>query len=100
MFQLRAKGQQETAPPRRPRAVRLRELGLYALPDGREYVVSTLYDDGCCLYPKRMWETFGEAEFWVDAGGRLLSRGEPTRWVARDLTDTGRTARYPGPVII
>jgi hypothetical protein len=99
MYQLRARDNQESAPPRRPRAVSLRELGVYVLPDGREYVVSTLYSDGCCLYPRRAWEAYGEAEFWVDEAGHLLRRGEPTRWIARDLADTGRTAQYPKPVI-
>jgi hypothetical protein len=28
----------------------LRELGVYTLPDGGEYVASTPYADGCCLY--------------------------------------------------
>jgi hypothetical protein len=86
-----------TAPTRR--AFRLRELGVYALPNGGEYVVSTLYSDGCCLYPRRIWDAYGEAEFWVDPEGRLLRRGEPTRWSARDLTDTGRTAQYPKPIL-
>ena len=85
---------------RRQRAVRLRELGVYTLPAGGEYVVSTLYADGCCLYRRRAWGAYGEAEFWVDAQGRLLRRGEPTRWSARDLTDTGWTERYPTPAIV
>ena len=100
MYQTRSANHHETATTRPPHAVRLRELGVYVLPDGREYVVSTLYCDGCCLYPKRAWEAFGEAEFWVDEAGRLLRRGEPTRWIARDLTDTGRSAAYPKPVNI
>jgi hypothetical protein len=81
----------------RPR--RLRELGVYVLPDGGEYVVSTLYSDGCGIYPVRAWGRFGSAEFWADREGRLLRRGEPTRWSVRDLQDTGKTASYPAPVI-
>lgn len=79
---------------------RLRELGVYALPDGREYVVSTLYADGCAVYPVRVWGSYGEAEFWADKEGRLLRRGEPTRWSVRDLQDTGKTATYPAPIIL
>lgn len=81
------------------RGFRLRELGVYALPTGGEYVVSTLYADGCCLYTVRSWGVGGEAEFWADREGRLLRRGEPTRWSARDLKDTGRTAQYPQPIL-
>ena len=90
----------QAAAARPRRAFRLRGLGVHVLPDGREYVVSTLYADGCCLYPRRAWETYGEAEFWVDAEGRLLRRGVPTCWSARDLTDTGRTEQYPKPIIL
>ena len=73
----------------------LRELGIYRLADGREFIVSTIYDDGCCLYPRHAWETFGNAEFWVGPDGRLLSRGLPTHWHVQDLTDTGQTGKYP-----
>jgi hypothetical protein len=81
----------------RPRG--LRELGVYVLPDGGEYVVSTFYSDGCGIYPVRAWEGFGNAEFRADREGRLLRRGEPTQWSVRDLQDTGKTASYPAPVI-
>ncbi|HEY0172455.1 MAG TPA: hypothetical protein VGB98_15645 [Pyrinomonadaceae bacterium] len=83
----------------RIRHPRLRELGVYELPDGRQYVVSTLYSDGCSLYPVHAWGGYGNAEFWADEQGRLLRRGLPTRWGVRDLQDTGRTASYPAPVI-
>jgi hypothetical protein len=78
---------------------RLRELGVYMLPDGREFVVSTIYHDGCSLYTPHSWETFGVAEYWVDREGRLLHRGVPSVWKMQDLNDTGRTASYPRPVI-
>ena len=78
---------------------RLRELGIYVLPDGREYVVSTLYSDGCSIYPVRSWESYGNAEYWADKEGQILRRGEPTRWSVRDLEDTGRTTTYPQPII-
>ena len=79
---------------------RLRELGVYALPDGREFVVSTIYHDGCSLYAPRAWESFGTAEYWVDRDGRLLHKGVPSVWKVDDLNDTGRTASYPRPVIL
>ena len=73
----------------------LRELGIYRLADGREFIVSTVYNDGCCLYPLYAWATFGNAEFWVGPDGRLLSHGLPTRWRVQDLIDTGQTSNYP-----
>ena len=78
---------------------KLRELGVYTLPDGREFVVSTIYHDGCSLYAPRAWETFGLAEYWVDRDGRLLHQGVPSVWKVQDLNDTGRTASYPRPAI-
>lgn len=77
----------------------LRELGVYKLPDGSEYVASIFYSEGSCLYTPPAWELFAGAELRVDARGRLLRRGLPTRWNVHDLRDTGRTARYPTPVI-
>lgn len=79
---------------------RLRELGVYELPDGKQYVVSTLYADGCSLYPLHAWANYGNAEFWADNDGRLLRRGVPTRWSVRDLHDTGKTSTYPRPIIL
>ena len=79
---------------------RLRELGVYELPDGVQYVVSTLYSEGCALYPVRAWGSYGSAEFWADKDGRLLRRGLPTRWSVRDLHDTGKTSTYPAPIIL
>jgi len=78
---------------------RLRELGVYNLPDGREFIVSTIYYDGCSLYTPHSWEAFGTAEYWVDRDGRLLHRGMPSIWKVQDLNDTGKTASYPKPVI-
>lgn len=85
-------------PQRTPRP-RLRELGVYTLPDGREFIVSTIYHDGCSLYTPHAWETFGTAEYWVERDGRLLHRGVPSIWKMEDLNDTGRTASYPRPII-
>lgn len=79
---------------------RLRELGVYELPNGRQYVVSTLYSDGCGLYPLQAWANYGNAEFWAGKDGRLLRRGVPTGWSVRDLQDTGKTTTYPQPIIL
>lgn len=88
-----------TLPPPASPVVRPRELGIYELPDGREFVVSTLYSGGCGLYPTRAWHHYGVAEYRVDRQGRLCNLGKPTGWRVTDLFDTGRTAKYPAPVI-
>jgi hypothetical protein len=73
----------------------LKELRIYVLAGKREFVASTQNPDGCGLYSVEAWGTYGNAEYWVDTAGRLLSRGEPTRWSIRDLQDTGRATTYP-----
>ena len=75
--------------------MRLRNLGIYQLPDGRELVADLLFRDGATLYSKRGWEAHGLAEFRVGRDGRLLAGGRPTPWKVEHLRDTGREARYP-----
>jgi hypothetical protein len=75
--------------------VRLRNLGIYALPDGREMIADVLYRDGASLYSERSWEGHGLAEFRVGRDGRLISGNQPTPWKLEHLRDTGREARYP-----
>jgi hypothetical protein len=86
--------QPSVAPPTRPR-----ELGIYTLHGGGEFVASTLYTGGCSLYPTRGWGRYGAAEYRIDVHGRLWRHGEPTRLRVGDLSDTGRTAKYPAPLI-
>jgi hypothetical protein len=87
---------QHPTPARKPR---LRELGIYTLPDGREFVVSTIYRDGCSLYTQHAWVTLGTAEYWIDGDGRLLHQGVPSIWGVQDLKDTGKSASYPKPML-
>lgn len=78
---------------------KLRELGIYALPDGGEFIVSTIYHDSCSLYTLHAWDTSGMAEYRVGADGRLLHRNAHSVWGVEDLMDTGKSARYPKPVL-
>jgi len=82
-----------------PLRARPRELGVYELPDGRKFVVSTLHREGCGLYPVKSWGAYGNAEYWLDRDGRILSHGIPTGWSFLDLKDTGESAHYPKPVL-
>lgn len=75
--------------------MRLRNLGIYQLPDGRELVADLLFRDGATLYSKRGWEAHGLAEFRVGSDGSLLRGGRPTPWKVEHLRDTGREANYP-----
>lgn len=75
--------------------MKLRNLGIYLLPDGRECIADVLYRDGAQLYSTRGWEVHGLADFRVGQDGRLISGGRPTPWKLEHLRDTGREARYP-----
>jgi hypothetical protein len=75
--------------------MKLKNLGIYLLPDGREYVADVLRDAGYSLCPRRSWDSLPHAEFRVAPDGRLVRRGKPTIWHVGQLTDTGRRAQYP-----
>lgn len=71
----------------------LRDLGIYRLPDGREFVACMSADsNGYLLFTPQAWEDDGNSEYSISAEGRMLSRGFPTRWTVADLRDTGRSA--------
>jgi hypothetical protein len=72
----------------------LRELGIYSLPDGREFVAHAAGEAGYSLYTPSAWKTFGMAEYRVHPDGKILSKGIPTRWGVADLRDTGRSVKY------
>jgi len=76
------------------RQIKLRERGVYRLPGGREIVATGCGGEELCLYQIQTYESFGLAEYLVNAGGEILADGRPTGWRLEDLKDTGRTAKY------
>ena len=76
------------------RQIKLRERGVYRLPGGREIVATGCGGEELCLYQIQTYESFGLAEYLVNAEGEILEDGRPTGWRLEDLTDTGRTAKY------
>jgi hypothetical protein len=72
------------------RVIKLKERGVYTLPDGRELIASRISNLGCCLYSPQTWKNYGIAEYRIHSDGRLMSKGVPTRWRIEDLKDTGR----------
>jgi len=71
----------------------LREQGIYALPDGREFVAHAVFRGGYVLYTPGDWEFYGIHLYETNAAGQVRSKGQPTLWRIQDLSDTGRTAR-------
>src|ERR1051325_4993726 len=70
----------------------LRERGIYALPDGREFVVHAVFRGGYVFYTPQEWEVFGPHAFESDAEGHLRWSGQTNHWSIEDLIDTNRTA--------
>jgi hypothetical protein len=70
----------------------LRERGIYALPDGREFVVHAVFRGGYVLYLPGAWEFFGLHAYESDKDGMLRLNAKPTCWHLEDLIDTKRTA--------
>lgn len=73
--------------------ISLRECGIYALPDGREFVVHAVFRGGYVLYTPGAWEFFGLHSYESDDAGLLRFHGRATYWRLDDLTDTTQTAR-------
>lgn len=72
------------------RVTKLKERGIYTLPDGRELIAGRISEHGCSLYSPQTWRSYGIAEYRIYPDGRLMSKGVPTRWRIEDLKDTGR----------
>ena len=71
----------------------LRERGIYALSDGREFVVHAVFRGGYVFYTPEDWEVFGPHAFESDPEGHLRWSGQANHWRTEDLIDTTRTAR-------
>jgi hypothetical protein len=71
----------------------LRERGIYALSDGREFVVHAVFRGGYVFYTPQDWDVFGPHAFESDAEGHLRWSGQSNDWHTEDLIDTTRTAR-------
>ena len=70
--------------------MRLRERGIYCLPNGRELIVIGSMANGntkLCGCQKS-----GASDYELDSAGRLLTYGRLTAWDITNLADTGRTA--------
>jgi hypothetical protein len=71
----------------------LREQGIYALPDGREFVAHAVFRGGYILFTPGDWEFLGPHLYETNVAGQIRSKGRPTSWRLEDLADTSRTAR-------
>jgi hypothetical protein len=74
---------------------KLKNLGVYALPDGKELIAEVEPGAGYRLYPTQLWNQFRRSEYLVTREGRLLIKGKPTELSIDHLIDTGRRAQYP-----
>ncbi len=70
----------------------LRDLGIYNLPEGGEFVVHEVLSGVYVLYTPAAWEFSGLHAYESDGKGNMHLHGRSTRWNIKDLTDTRRTA--------
>src|ERR1044071_3967784 len=62
-------------PARTPVKQQLRERGIYALADGREFVVHAVFRGGYVFYTPEDWDLFGPHAYESTENGRLLWKG-------------------------
>ena len=72
--------------------MKLRQRGIYCLPNGRELVVLGKFENTHNQFKLGGWGQFEFTEYVINEVGRLLFQGRLTAWDINDLTDTGRTA--------
>ena len=82
----------EPAAPAKPVMQHLRERGIYALADGREFVVHAVFRGGYVFYTPEDWQIFGPHAHEATLDGRLRWNGQRDQWRTEDLIDTNRTA--------
>lgn len=70
----------------------LRERGIYALADGREFVAHAVFRGGYVFYTPEDWRVFGPHAYESTAAGHLRWNGQREHWRTEDLIDTSRTA--------
>ena len=84
----------EPVTPAKPEVMqKLRERGIYALADGREFVVHAVFRGGYVFYTPEDWDLFGAYSYESDPQGHLRWNGKRDQWCTEDLIDTSRTAR-------
>lgn len=71
----------------------LRERGIYALADGREFVAHAVFRGGYVFYTPEDWRLFGPHAYESTADGHLRWNGQHEQWHTEDLIDTTRTAQ-------
>ena len=86
-------GGEPLTPPKTEVMQKLRERGIYALADGREFVAHAVFRGGYVFYTAEDWDRFGAYSYESDPQGRLRWNGQRDQWSTEDLIDTSRTAR-------
>ena len=79
------------------RNMKLKNLGVYALPDGREFVVEMFQGGKWRLFSRHVWTLAGHAGYQVNDDGYLVSHGKTLKWRVENLIDTGVREKYPKP---
>jgi hypothetical protein len=65
--------------------------GLYALPNGEEFIVFKGKDESYNLCSPKEGEDESLIDYRLSQDGRIYHQGTRTNWGSNDLVDTGRT---------
>jgi hypothetical protein len=71
----------------------LLENGIYALPDGRRFIVRAGYCGGYFLHDMRLGVSHPPV-YLIDGSGQLLAWGYRTSWRLKDLVITERSSPF------
>jgi hypothetical protein len=85
-------GGEPVTPPKTEAMQKLRERGIYALADGREFVAHAVFRGGYVFYTQEDWDLFGAYSYESDPHGHLRWNDKGEQWRTQDLIDTSRTA--------
>lgn len=77
--------------------MKLKNLGVYVLPDGREFVVELFQGGKWRLFSRHVWSLAGHAGYQINDDGYLVSHGKTLKWRVDNLIDTGVREKYPKP---
>jgi hypothetical protein len=73
---------------------RLRNDGVYELPNGEEVIVGSCYGGAYNLYTREAWNNLDRADYQVISDGQVYYHDGPTGLRVENLLDTGAAAKY------
>ncbi len=77
-------------------SIKLKEHGIYAFPDGRQFIARTRRDGSCALRGPLFSRARVLVDYSIDEKGQVTYEGEVTPWRIEDLIYKGLLAPADG----